>query len=67
MNREIFRMIAKENGVSVIDVKKDIHEAIKVAFENPNAEAQKIPCKGNIPTPDEMVAYIVDSILAGGQ
>ena len=58
MNEEIYKKIAKESGVCVGAVKKDIQEAINAAFIAPNAEAQNIPCKGSIPTLDEVIAYI---------
>ena len=58
----IYKKIAKDNGISARQVKKDIQNAINVAYTNPNAEAQNVPCKGAIPTPDETISYIVEKL-----
>ena len=58
MNEKIFEEIAKQNGVSVEEVKKEMQAAIDVAYENPNLYAAKVPKKGDKPTPDELIAYL---------
>ena len=58
----IYKKIAKKNGVSVRQVKKEIQKAINIAYINPNAEAQNITCKNSIPTPDEMILYIAEKL-----
>jgi len=59
MNRSTYRKIARKHGVSVKEVKQDMQEAINSAYINPNAEAQKIPRKGDVPTPDEFISYTI--------
>lgn len=62
-NRKIYRKIAKENNVSVAEVKTDMQCAINHAYENaPNdritkAYQNKVPRKGTVPTVDEFLAY----------
>lgn len=63
--RKIYRKIARENGVSVKEVKSEMQLAITEAYNNtPNdggviaAYQRKIPRKAEIPTPDELIKYI---------
>ncbi|MGC4019236.1 MAG: sporulation initiation factor Spo0A C-terminal domain-containing protein [Muricomes sp.] len=62
-NRKIFRKIAKENNVSVAEVKHDMQAAINHAYENaPNdgitkAYQNRVQCKGTVPTVDEFLAH----------
>lgn len=65
MNRSDYRKIAKEHGISVKEVKRDMQEAINSAYVNPNAEALSVPRKGKTPTPDEFIDYMVDKVKKG--
>lgn len=62
-NRKIYRRIAKENHVSVSEVKQDMQAAINAAYENPpddsitEAYQNKVPRKGTVPTIDEFLTY----------
>ncbi|WP_242996560.1 sporulation initiation factor Spo0A C-terminal domain-containing protein [Lacrimispora amygdalina] len=67
--RKIYRKIAKKNGVSVAEVKRDMQEAINAAYQNPPQDGgvdaayqQRIPCKRAIPTPDEFIRYAANKI-----
>ena len=70
--RKIYRKIAKEHGVSVKEVKRDMQEAITVAYQNPPQDGgviaayqQRVLRKGDIPTPDEFIRYAAHKIKAG--
>lgn len=71
--RQIYRKIAKENGVSVKEVKADMQAAINEAYRNPPndggvtaAYQRKVPRKGEIPTPDEVIRYVAGEIRKNG-
>ena len=59
----IFEEIAARNHTTVEEIRREIEVAIQVGFNNsdPKVQAQwaKIPRKGNIPTPDELITYVV--------
>lgn len=70
---QIYRKIAKKNGVSVKEVKTEMQAAINNAYKNPPndggvtaAYQQKVPCKGEIPTPEELIRYIAGEIKKNG-
>lgn len=69
--RKIYRRIAKEHGVSVTEVKRDMQEAITAAYQNPPQDGgviaayqRRVPRKGEIPTPDELIRYAAKKIKA---
>lgn len=45
MNKNIYKIIAQKNGVSIKSVKKEIEKAIKFAYQDPNLYAQSVPRK----------------------
>lgn len=55
------KKIAAKNGVSVAEVRRDIEAALNHAKSNPDPQIQafwaSIPCKGDKPTPEEVIAY----------
>lgn len=63
--RNIYRRIAKEQGVTVADVKKDMQEAIDCAYKKQNKTIDEIinqasvPCKFEIPTTEEFMQYVI--------
>ncbi|MDR1409600.1 MAG: sporulation initiation factor Spo0A [Oscillospiraceae bacterium] len=68
MNRKksfthIFERIAAEHSTTVEEVRREIEAAIQAGFNNPDPKVQaqwaKIPRKGDIPTPDELITYVV--------
>lgn len=68
MNRKkgfthIFERIAAEHNTTVEEVRREIEAAILAGFNNPDPKVQeqwaKIPRKGDIPTPDELITYVV--------
>jgi len=66
MDEKIYEKIARENGVSVEEVKKEMQSAINMAFENPSDLAKSIPSKGDIPDTDEVIDFIL-KILNGSE
>ena len=60
--RRAFEAVAKKNGVSIEEVRREIEMAISAARKNPAPKVQAfwtaIPCKGDVPTPEEVIAYI---------
>lgn len=62
-NRRIYRKIARENNVSVAEVKADMQYAINHAYENTPADGitrayqNRVRRKGAVPTVDEFLAY----------
>lgn len=63
MNRKTYRKIAKQHGVTVAEVKRDMQEAITAAYTDPNTDfatfkAQRaVPRKGDVATPNEVIDY----------
>jgi hypothetical protein len=59
----IFERIAAEHNTTVEEVRREIEAAIRAGFNNPDPKVQaqwaKIPRKGDLPTPDELITYVV--------
>lgn len=61
--KQIYRKIAKEHGVSVEQVKREMQDAIDYAYQNkPNDELtafnqNRVPRKDEIPTVEEFIKY----------
>lgn len=68
INRKIYRKIARENGVTVAEVKREMQLALNEAYKNTpddgvtKAYQNHVPRKGEIPTPDELIKYAVEEI-----
>lgn len=67
--RKIYRRIARENGVTVKEVRDEIQGAVSAAYQNPpedggvTAACQgRIPCRGGIPTPEEVIRFAAGEI-----
>ena len=66
--RNIYRKIAKEHGVTVEEVKRDMQEAINFAYENKpkyydvSVEQKSLHNSEEIPTTEEFIAYIINEI-----
>ena len=61
-NKSIYQKIAKQNGVTVEEVERDMQAAIDEAYKKPNLTAQSINRKGGTPTPDEFINHAVRAI-----
>lgn len=62
MNKSIIKKIAKANGVSVGEVRREMKFAIEAAYANPNSAALIVPRKDKIPTPEEFILYCTQMI-----
>ena len=66
--RKIYRKIARENGVTLADVKRDMQEAIDVAYKQApqdgvtQAYQNRVPRKGDIPTVDEFIRHAAKEV-----
>lgn len=64
--KKIYKKVAKQYGVSVREVEREIQAAITDAYTNPMREdgvtqvyQDNVPRQGEIPTPDEVIRYLV--------
>lgn len=71
--RKILKQVAKQNGVSVAEVRKEIQLAINEAWNNVPADGgvtaayqRQIPCMGEIPTPEELIRYTAAKVRFQG-
>lgn len=67
--QEILIKVADKNNVSVNEVREEIQKAIDYAWLNPPNDGgvtisnqQKVPCKGKIPTPEELIRYVAEEL-----
>ena len=67
--RSIYRKIAKKYGVSAQSVKEEIRAAIAETYTDPNnnneitkAYQRRVPAKGEISTPEELVRYAAQRV-----
>lgn len=66
--RSIYRRIAREHGVSVQEVKRDMQEAIHAAYDNPpndgvtRAYQNRVPRKDDVPTVEEFIRYAAKEV-----
>ena len=63
MEEHIFERFARERGITVEEMRAIISARIERGWNDSNPEKQaqwrKIPCAGEIPTPDEWLEYVV--------
>lgn len=66
--RNIFRKIAKENGLSVKEVKDEMQNALEYAYQSTtqdgiiSARQNVVPRKNKIPIPEEFVKYTANLV-----
>ncbi|MCD7838411.1 MAG: hypothetical protein LUG65_05830 [Clostridiales bacterium] len=64
---DVINMVAQMHGVREDEVLREMQTAIETALksEEPTAQAHwsKIPQKGATPTPEEVVAYLVQQVI----
>lgn len=70
MEEHIFERLARERNITVEEMRQIILARIEEGWNNPNPEKRaqwrKIPCAGEIPTPDEWLKYAVERLLEEG-
>lgn len=63
------RHIALQQGITVEEVRKQMKLAMLAGLCSQDADVQarwkKIPCKGEVPTPEELITYLATHIDAG--
>lgn len=66
-NRAV-KTIAQQEGTSVDSVRSEIKAAISEAMQNPDPKIramwENIPCKGEQPEPEELIAWIAAQVAA---
>lgn len=71
MQEHIFERMARERNISVEEMRAIISDRIEKGWndEDPEKREQwrKIPCAGDVPTPDEWLNYVVKKIKDDGQ
>lgn len=67
--RRTFWKIARENGVSLAEVRADMKAAIDTAYQNPPddggvilAYQRRVPHKGESPTPEEAIRCTAEQV-----
>lgn len=58
----ILKSIAEDHHTTVSEIYREMEVAIQAGFNNPDPKVQaqwnKIPRKGDIPTPEELIIYV---------
>lgn len=66
MAEHIFERLARERGITVEKMREIISARIESGWNDPapekKAQWRKIPCAGELPTPDEWLRYAVKRI-----
>lgn len=66
-----FERLARERNISVEEMKNIISTRIEQGLHDPDPEKRKsweaIPCKGDVPTPEEWLRYAVEKLGTDGQ
>ncbi len=56
--KKVFRKVAKQHGISVAQMKREMQAAIDEAYKNPSFHAECVHRAGAVPTPEEFVAHM---------
>ncbi len=71
MEEHLFERLARERNITVEEMRAIISARIEEGWNNPDSEKRaqwrKIPCVGEMPTPDEWLKYAVETVEAEGQ
>lgn len=71
MEEHISERFARERGITVEEMRAIISARIERGWNDPALEKQaqwrKIPCAGEIPTPDEWLKYVVKKLRDDGR
>ena len=58
--------VARQNNTTVEEVRKEIKLAMLVGLCNPDPNVQamwkEVPCAGDVPTPEELIDYMVEKL-----
>ncbi|BFL49140.1 MULTISPECIES: hypothetical protein [Clostridia] len=71
MEEHLFERLARERNITVEEMRAIISARIKKGMNDPDPEKraqwEKIPCAGEIPTPEEWLKYAVETLEAEGR
>lgn len=71
MEEHIFERLARERNITVKEMQAIISARIEKGWNDPDPERReqwrKIPCSGEIPTPDEWLRYAVERLQEEGR
>lgn len=71
MEEHLFERLARERNITVEEMRAIISARIEKGWNDPNpenrAQWRKIPCEGEIPTPDEWLWYAVEKLQEEGR
>ncbi len=66
----LFERLAKERNTTVEDIRSQITARIEAGLRDPDpvrrAQWERIPCAGEIPTPEEWLRYAVEQLRDSG-
>lgn len=67
----LFERLAKERNTTVEDIRSQITARIEAGLRDPDpvrrAQWERIPCAGEIPTPEEWLHYAVERLYQDGR
>ena len=70
MEEHLFERLARKRNITVEEMRAIISARIEEGWNNPDLEKRaqwrKIPCAGEMPTPDEWLKYVVETLEAEG-
>lgn len=71
MEEHLFERLARERNITVEEMRVIISARIEKGWNDPDQEKRaqwrKIPCEGEIPTPDEWLRYTVEKLQEEGR
>ena len=63
---EAIRKTAEEEGIDVEEVREEIQKAILIGIYSEDSVTRKkwrkTPCKGRVPTPEELIQYLAKNM-----
>ena len=66
----LFERLAKERNTTVEDIRSQITARIEAGLHDPDpvrrAQWERIPCAGEVPTPEEWLRYAVEQLWDSG-
>lgn len=71
MAEHLFERLARERNITVEEMRAIISARIEKGWNDPDPKKReqwrKIPCSGEVPTPDEWLQYSVEKLHADGR
>ena len=71
MEEHLFERLARERNITVEEMRAIISGRIEKGWNDPNPEKRvqwrKIPCAGEVPTPDEYLDYVLKKVYEEGR